>query len=77
MFEEKNNVCRKLNTNSYPSEKVKVAQSCLTICNLMDYSVHGILSQNTGMGSLSLLQGIFQPRVQTQVSRIAGGLFSN
>ena len=23
--------------------KVKVAQSCLTLCNLMDYTVHGIL----------------------------------
>ena len=32
----------------------------------MDYSVHGILSQNIGVGSLYLLQGIFQPRVQTQ-----------
>ena len=23
--------------------KVKVAQSCLTLCNPMDYTVHGIL----------------------------------
>ena len=23
--------------------KVKVTQSCLTLCNLMDYTVHGIL----------------------------------
>ena len=28
----------------YESEvKVKVAQSCLTLCNPMDYTVHGIL----------------------------------
>ena len=39
---------------------VKVAQSCLTLCNPMDYTVHRILqTQNTGVGSLSLLQGIF------------------
>ena len=40
--------------------KVKVAQSCPTLCNPMDYTMHGILSgQNTGVRSLSLLQGIF------------------
>ena len=40
--------------------KVKVAQSCLTLCNPMDYTVHGnSLGQNTGVSSLSLLQGIF------------------
>ena len=37
---------------------MKVAQSCLILCDKMDYTVHGIL-QNTGVGSLSLLQGIF------------------
>ena len=31
--------------------------------------------QKTGVDSLSLLQGIFQPRDQTQVSLIAGGFF--
>ena len=35
-----------------------VAQSCLTVCNPMDYTVHTIL-QNTGVGNCSLLQGIF------------------
>ena len=38
--------------------KVKVAQQCLTLCNPMDCIVHGIL-QNTGLGSHSLLQGLF------------------
>ena len=38
----------------------KVAQSCPTLCNAMDYTVHGILqAQNTGVGSCSLLPGIF------------------
>ena len=30
---------------------VKVAQSCLTLCDPLDYTVHGIL-QNTGVGNL-------------------------
>ena len=43
--------------------KVLVAQSCLTVCDPMGLpgsSVHGILqTKNTGVGSYSLLQGIF------------------
>ena len=38
---------------------VKVAQSCPTLCSPMDYSSWNSLGQNTGVGSLSLLQGIF------------------
>ena len=38
---------------------VKVAQSCPTLCNLIDYSPWNSPGQNTGVGSLSLLQGIF------------------
>ena len=37
--------------------KVKVTQSCLTLCDPMDYTLHGIL-QKTEEGSLSLLQRI-------------------
>ena len=39
-------------------KKVKATQSCQTFWNSMDHTVHGIL-QNTGVGSPSLLQGIF------------------
>ena len=48
-------------TPSQESEvKVKVAQLCLTLCNPMDYTGHEILQARiTGVGSLSLLQGIF------------------
>ena len=38
--------------------KVKVTQSCLTLCNPVDCPWNS-LGQNTGVGSLSLLQGIF------------------
>ena len=39
-------------------KKVKVAQSCLTLYDPMDYSLWNSPGQNTGVGSLSLLQGI-------------------
>ena len=48
---------------SYVSLKAKVTQLCPTLCDPLDYTVHGILQARvqkpTGMGSLSLLQGIF------------------
>ena len=37
---------------------MKVAQSCLTLCNPMDCPWNSP-GQNTGVGSLSLLQGMF------------------
>ena len=42
--------------------KVKVTQLYLTLCDPMDYTVHGILQDSpepTGVGSHALLQGIF------------------
>ena len=39
--------------------KVKVAQLCLTLCNPMDRSPWNSPGQNTGLGTLSVLQGIF------------------
>ena len=36
-----------------------ITQSCPTLCNPVDYRVHGILQARIGVGSLSLLQGIF------------------
>ena len=40
--------------------KVNAAQLCLTLCNLMDlHTPWNSPGQNTGVGSLSLLQGIF------------------
>ena len=45
-----------------------------SVCQL-----HGLYSpdQNTGVGSLSLLQGIFPTQGSNQVSHIAGGFFTN
>ena len=38
---------------------VKVAQSCPTLCDPMDYSPWNSPGQNTEVNSLSLFQGIF------------------
>ena len=40
-----------------PVTEVKVARSCLTLCDPMDYTGQNSPGQNTGVGSLSLLQG--------------------
>ena len=42
-----------------PPGKVKVAQLCPTLCDPMDYNPWNSPGQNTAVGSLSLLQGIF------------------
>ena len=53
--------------------KVKVAQSCPTLCDPMDYTVHGILQARTlEWVAFPISRGSSQPRDQTQVSRIAG-----
>ena len=57
---------------------VKVAQSCLTLCKLMDYTVHGILQARIlEWVGFSFSRGSSQPRNQTQVSCIAGGFFTS
>ena len=45
-------------TKESESERVKVTQSCLTLFDPMDYTVWNSPGQNTGVRSLSLLQGI-------------------
>ena len=57
--------------------KVKVAQSCTTLCDPMGYTVHGIL-QATVLEWVAFpsSRGSSQPRDQTQVSHIAGGFFT-
>ena len=58
--------------------KVKVAQLYPTLCDPMNYAVHGILQATI----LEWVAGPFskessQPRGQAQVSRIAGGFFTS
>ena len=56
---------------------VKVTQSCLTLCDPTDYTVHGILQARIlEWVAFPFTKGSFQPRDQTQVSHIAGGFFT-
>ena len=55
--------------------KVKVAQSCPTLCDPMDYTVLGILQARIlEWVAFSFSRGSSQPRDQTQVSCFSGGL---
>ena len=57
--------------------KVKVAQSCLTFRDPMDYRVHGILQARIlEWVAFPFSRGSSQPRDWTQVSHIAGGFFT-
>ena len=57
---------------------VEVAQSCLTLCDPMDYAVRGILRARILEWVASpFSRGSSQPRDITQVSCIAGRFFIN
>ena len=52
--------------------KVKVAQSCLTLCDPMDYTVHGILEARIlEWVAFPFSRGSSQSRNRTQVFHIA------
>ena len=58
--------------------KVKVVQLCPTLCDPMDYIVHGILQPRIlEWVAFPFSWGASQPRNQTQISHIAGGFFTN
>ena len=65
------------NFSSFVSE-VKVAQSCPTLCNPMDYTFHGILQARIlDWLAFPFSRGSSKARDQTQVSHIEGGFFTN
>ena len=58
--------------------KVKVAQSCATLCNPMYDTVHGILQARIlEWIAFPLSRGSSQPKDRTQVSHIAVGVFTS
>ena len=58
--------------------KVKVAQLYPTLCDPMNYTVHGILQARTlERVGVPFSSGLSQPRHQTQVSCTAGGFFTS
>ena len=63
--------------NAYQSVKVKVAQSCPTLCDPMDYTDHGILQAKIlEWVAIPFSGGSSQLRDQTQVSCVAGRFFT-
>ena len=57
---------------------MKVVQLCMTLCDSMDYIVHGILQARIlERAAFPFSRGSSQPRDQTQVSHIAGGFFTS
>ena len=59
-------------------KKVKVAQSHLTLCDSMHYTVHGIFQARIlEWVAFPFSRGSSQPRDRTQVSCIAGGFFTS
>ena len=55
-----------------------IAQSCLTLCDPMDYAVYGILQARIlEWVAFPFSRGSSQPRDWTQVSWIAGGFFTS
>ena len=57
---------------------VKAAQSCLTLCDPTDYTVHGILQARIlEWVAFPFSTGSSQHRDRTQVSCIAGGFFTS
>ena len=57
---------------------VKVTQSCLTLCDPMDFTVHGILQAKIlEWVAIPCHKGSSQPRDRSQLSCIAGGFFTS
>ena len=58
--------------------KVQVTQSCPTLCDPMEYTVHGVLQARTlEWVAFPFSRGSAQPRGRTQFSHIAGGFFTS
>ena len=56
--------------------KVKLTQSCPTLCDPVEYTVHGFLQARIlEWVAFPFYRGSSQPRDRTQVSHVAGGLF--
>ena len=56
--------------------EMKVSQSCPTLCDPMDYTVHGILQPRIlEWVAILFSRGSFWPTDPTQVSHIAGSFF--
>ena len=81
---EKTNYIKWLTFQNHPDSlageesEVKVSQTCPTLCDLMNYTVHGILQARIlEWVGIPFSRGSSQPRDQTQVSCTAGRFFTS
>ena len=66
------------NIDSKSLSKVNIAQLCLTLCDPIDYTVHGILQTRIlEWVVVPFSKGSSQSMDRTQISRIAGGFFTS
>ena len=77
-FPPKTNQAEERSTWTIMKVKTKVDQSCPTLCDPIDYTVHGILQARILQWvAFPFSSGSSQPRDQTQVSHISGRFFTN
>ena len=70
--------CPETQQTAQDSSEVKVAQLWLTLCNPMDYTVHGILQARIlEWVAFPFSRGSSQPKDPTQVTCTAGGFFTS
>ena len=63
---------------SMPAYSVKVVHLCLTLCNPMDFAVHGILQARIlEWVAFPFSRGSYQPRGQIQIFHFAGRFFTS
>ena len=78
MTESTWSTCRHINIYLSIHERENVAQSSPTLCDPMDYTVHGILQARIlEWAAFPFSRGSPQPRDRTQVSHIAGRFFTS
>ena len=76
LWQELDQINGQLKTFSWKKVRMKVTQSCLTVCNPMDYIVHGILQARVLQWvAFPISRGSSQPRDRTHVSYIVGRFF--
>ena len=70
--------CLHITVNVLVKRKVEITQLCLTLCDPMDYTVHGILQARIlEWVDFPFSRGSSKPRDQTQVSHIVNGFFTS
>ena len=70
--------CKEIKPVNPKGNEMKVAQSCLTLCDPMDSTVHRILQARIlEWVAFPFSRGSSQPRDRSQVSHIAGEFFTN